>query len=162
MATRYLKIVFVVFIGLMALVYSLQNVANLAAAHGVVATVLAMADHQYYPTSIGPAVTSPLMSGLALAMIIAGEFAAGVISLKGAWDLWVNRRAPAAAFNASKTWALAGCGIGIVVWLGFFGAIGGAWFQMWQTPLGAQSLDGAFQYAVSCALVFIIVNMGDT
>jgi predicted small integral membrane protein len=161
MAIRYLKIAFVVFIGLMALVYSLQNIVNLQAALGVVAAVLGMAGHEYYPASIGPAITSPLLSGLALATIIAGEFAAGTIALKGAWDLWAKRRAESALFNAAKTWALAGCGIGILVWLGFFLAIGGAWFQMWQTPLGAQSLSGAFQYAVSCALIFIIVNMDD-
>jgi predicted small integral membrane protein len=161
MAIRYLKMAFVVSIGLMALVYGLQNIVNLQAAHGVVAAVLGMAGHEYYPASIGPAITSPLLSGVALATIIAGEFAAGIIALKGAWDLWVKRRAESALFNASKTWALAGCGVGILVWLGLFGAIGGAWFQMWQTPLGAQSLSGAFQYAVSCALVFIIVSMDD-
>ena len=45
-----------------------------------------------------------------------------------------------------------------VVWLGFFGTFGGAFFQMWQTELGAMSLGGAFQNAVYCALVLIFVN----
>jgi hypothetical protein len=58
MAIRYRKMALVVFIGLMALVYGLQNIVNLQAAHGVVAAVLGMAGHQYYPVSIGPAITS--------------------------------------------------------------------------------------------------------
>lgn len=161
MAIRYLKIILVVFVGLMALLYGLQNVVNLTAAHQAVAAVLSMADHEWYTVSVGPAVHSPVVSGIAIAVIIAAEIAAGLIALKGAWDLWSGRRAPAAEFNGAKTWALVGCGIGIVVWLGFFGAIGGAYFQMWQTELGAGSLEGAFQYFVSCALVFIIVNMAD-
>lgn len=145
----------------MALLYGLQNIVNLEAAHQVVGAVLAMADHEYYASSLGPAFTSPLVSGLALAVIIAGELTAGLVALKGSWDLWSRRRAPAAEFNAAKTWALAGCGIGMIVWFGFFLSIGGAYFQMWQTQLGAQSLDGALQYFVSCALVFVIVNMSD-
>jgi hypothetical protein len=32
---------------------------------------------------------------------------------------------------------------------------------MWQTQLGAQSLDGALQYFLCCAIVFIIVNTDD-
>lgn len=161
MAIRYVKILLVVFVGLMALLYGVQNLVNLKAAHQVVAAVLAMADHEYYASSLGPAITSPFVSGLALATIIAGELAAGVVALKGARDLWANRNAPAAAFNGAKTWALLGCGIGMIVWFGFFLSIGGAYFQMWQTQLGAMSLEGALQYFVSCALIFIIVNMAD-
>jgi len=106
MPIRYLKIVLIVFLGLMALFYGLQNIVNLEAAHQVVGAILAMADHQYYASSLGPPVTSPILSGIALAVIIAGELAAGLVALKGAWDLWANRRAPAAAFNGAKTWAL--------------------------------------------------------
>ncbi len=161
MPIRYLKIVLIVFLGLMALFYGLQNLVNLEAAHQVVSAVLAMANHEYYASSLVPAVTSPIVSGLVLAVIIAGELAAGLVALKGAWDLWANRRAPAAAFNGAKTWALMGAGIGMIVWFGFFLSIGGSWFQMWQTQLGAQSLEGALQYFLCCAIVFVIVNMDD-
>jgi predicted small integral membrane protein len=47
------------------------------------------------------------------------------------------------------------------VWLGFFGVVAGAYFQMWQTEVGQNSLAGAFQFFGSCAIVFLIVNMAD-
>ena len=45
--------------------------------------------------------------------------------------------------------------------MGFFGAIGGTYFQMWQTELGAMSLDGAFQYFVTCGFVLVFVSMAE-
>ena len=94
-----------------------------------------------------------------LALIIGAELAAGMLAMKGAWDLWSSRAAQASVFNQAKKYALLGCGIGAIVWFGFFGVLGGAYFQMWQTELGTMSLDGAFQYFVSCILILIFVNM---
>ena len=50
----------------------------------------------------------------------------------------------------------------MVVWFGLFGVIGGAYFQMWQTEIGALSLEGAFQYAGMSGIVLLFVNMADT
>lgn len=161
MANRYLKITLVALVGLMALLYALQNLVNIQAAFQVVGIVLGMSGHEYYPASIGPAVTSPMLVWLALIVIIATELAAGGFALKGAWDLWSCRKAAPAGFNGAKRNALLGCGLGVIVWFGFFGALGGAYFQMWQTELGTMSMDGAFQYAASCALILIFVNMPD-
>jgi len=161
MAIRYLKVLLVLFTGLMCLLYGLQNIANLQVAHQVVGLVLSMADHQSYPNSMLPAITSPILTGLAVAVIIALELAAGVVALKGCLDLWQQRHASSEAFQQAKSWALLGCGLAVLIWFGLFGVIGGAWFQMWQTELGSQSLNGAFQFAVSAALVLIFVNMPD-
>ncbi len=68
---------------------------------------------------------------------------------------------PPDEFNLSKKYALLGCGMGVIVWLGFFGVFGGAFFQMWQTEIGKASMDGAFQFFMSCAVVLIIVSMTD-
>lgn len=161
MPIRYLKIVLVAFVGLMALLYGLQNIVNIQAAFQVVGTVLSMSGHAYYPSSIGPAIESAGLVWLALALIIGAELAAGLLAMKGAWDLWTRRSASAPVYNNAKTCALLGCGMGMIVWFGFFGVLGGAYFQMWQTELGAQSLDGAFQFFVSCSVVLIFVNMPD-
>lgn len=161
MAGRYLKAAFVLFIGIMALVYALQNIVNIKGAYGVVGAVLGMENHEYYASSIAPAITSAALVWLAVATIIASEITAGVLALLGSWKLWQARNAPAAEFNAAKTFALLGCGLGVIIWMGFFGSVGAAWFQMWQTELGAMSLGGAFQNAVYCALVLIFVNMKD-
>lgn len=161
MAVRYLKAAFVFFIGFMALVYALQNIVNIKAAYAVVGAVLGMDNHEYYASSLGPAITGSALVWLAVATIILSEITAGVLALIGSWKLWQARHASAEAFNGAKTFALLGCGLGVIVWMGFFGSVGGAWFQMWQTELGAMSLDGAFQYAVYCALTLIFVNMKD-
>jgi predicted small integral membrane protein len=123
--------------------------------------VLGQTDHLVYPDSIFPAIQSPLTTWLALTLVITFESAAGLLAAKGVWDLWSVRKAPAAVFNGAKTYALLGCGMGIVVWLGFFAVFGGALFQMWQTEAGGASMDDAFQFFTACALVFLIVNGAD-
>jgi predicted small integral membrane protein len=162
MNIRLLKIILVEFVALLALLYATQNIVNIEAALSVVGAVLSMEGHEYYASSLGPAITHPVLVALATWTIIAFEYAAGLFAAKGAWDMWKTRSAPAEQFNASKANALLGAGIGVIVWLGLFGVIGGAYFQMWQTELGANSLAGAFQYAMMCAVVLIFVNMADT
>jgi predicted small integral membrane protein len=161
MAIRYFKIYFVLSISLMCLFYASQNVANLDACYQSFAYVLGRGDHQIYPDSIIPAVHNPALIWLMLVLVVTLEFAAGLLAAKGAWDLWGARKAPAATFNHSKTYALVGCGMGIVVWLGLFGVFGGALFQMWQTELGKLSMADAFKFSSACALIFLIVNGAD-
>lgn len=161
MAIRYLKIIFVVFIALLCLFYAGQNVANLGACYETFAYVLGAADHQVYPDSFFPAIHTPALIWLTLGLVVTFEFAAGLIAAKGAWDLWVARNLSAAEFNASKTLALVGCALGVVVWFGLFAVFGGALFQMWQTDIGGASMDDAFQFFAACALIFLIVNGRD-
>lgn len=49
----------------------------------------------------------------------------------------------------------------IVVWFGLFMVLAGAYFQMWQTELGAASLAGAFQLVGASGIVLLFVNMAD-
>ncbi len=161
MVIRHLKIIFVTFISLLCLFYAAQNVANLEACYQAFAYVLGAVDHQVYPDSIFPAIRSPAVIWLVLVVVVTLEFVAGLLAAKGAWDLWGAKRAPAADFNNAKTFALAGCGTGIVVWMGLFGVFGGALFQMWQTEIGKGSLGDAFQFFAACAFVFLIVNSAD-
>jgi len=161
MVIRLLKIVFIAFISLLCLFYAAQNVANLDACYQAFAYVMGSADHQVYPDSIFPAIQSPVVIWLVLALVVTLEFAAGLLTAKGAWDLWGVRKSPAEDFNDAKTYALVGCGMGIVIWLGFFAVFGGALFQMWQTEIGAGSMDDAFQFFVACALIFLIISRAD-
>lgn len=160
MAVRILKTVLVGWISLLCLLYAAQNVANLEQAHGAIAYVLSLEGHEVYPASFLPAVTQPALVWFVTIFIITLEFAAGGLAAKGTWDLWRARRS-AEAFNRSKTWAILGAGMAVFVWLGLFSVIGGAAFQMWQTQLGAGSLEGAFQYLSMSAFVLLFVNMKD-
>jgi len=161
MNIRTLKIVLTESIALLCLLYAAQNVVNLDAVYAVVAAVMSMEGHEYYPKSLGPAITNPALVALTSWVIIVLEFTAGIFAAWGGWDLWKARNSDAATFNASKTRAVLGTGLGVFVWLGLFGAIGGAYFQMWQTDLGAQSLEGAIQFTMMCGLVLLFVNMKD-
>jgi predicted small integral membrane protein len=161
MSIRVLKIVLVVCVGLQALIYAIQNLVNLDAAFGAVAYVFSMADHAAYPHHLGPPVTWAPLVWLALCTIIVGEALVGVLCLKGAIDMWRARSDAASVFARSKTSAVLGCGLAMVVWIGLFMALGGAWFQMWQTEIGIGSLEGAFMFAISSAVVLIFVNQAE-
>jgi predicted small integral membrane protein len=161
MYLRYLKIVFAVVIALLCLVYAGQNIANLEAAYQSFAYVMSNADHALYPSSFVPSITSPLLIWAALVLVVGCEFLAGLLAAKGALDMWSARNTEGGVFNTAKKFALLGSGLGIVVWLGFFGVIGGAVFQMWQTGAGSASLAGAFQFFMSCAMVFIVISLPD-
>jgi predicted small integral membrane protein len=161
MATRYLKIVFVALISLMCLFYGTQNVVNLQACYQAFAYVLGAVDHQVYADQVIPAINSSAVIWLALVIAVGLEFIAGLCAAKGAWDLWVARKAAAEEFNGAKTYALVGCGLGIVIWLGLFMVFGGALFIMWQTEVGRGSLENSYQFFGACALIFLIVNAAD-
>jgi len=100
MSIRLLKVVLVVCVGLQALFYGLQNIVNLEAAHAVMSVVLSMADHAYYPDHFGPPVTGVLV-WLALWIVILAELAAGLLCLKGSFDMARRLRGPAAEFTAA-------------------------------------------------------------
>lgn len=161
MYLRYMKIIFVVFIALLCLIIAGQNIANLEAAYQLFVYVMGNADHEAYASSFGPSITNPALLWIALVVVVGSEFIAGFLAAKGAMDMWSARNASAGAFNQAKRYALLGSGLGVIIWLGFFGVIAGTFFQMWQTAIGSASLAGAFQYFISCAIVFIIVSMAD-
>ncbi len=159
---RYLKISLVLFVAVYCLMYAAQNLVNLSSAYNFVADTVAMGNHVVYSQSFGPAIQSPTVVWIVLFIIIALEISAGLLAARGVQDLWQARHADAAGFNEAKTFALLGIGMAVVIWFGLFSVIGGAYFQMWQTELGAGALQGAFQYAVLNGIVLIFVNMPDT
>jgi hypothetical protein len=66
MASRYLKVVFVLLISLLCLFYAVQNVVNLEACFQAFAYVAGAADHQVYGSSLIPAIQSPALIWLML------------------------------------------------------------------------------------------------
>ena len=161
MYMRNIKIMFVVITSLMALIYVTQNVVNTSAAHQAIVYVMSGADHQVYPESFGPKFADPVFGWIAVFVIFILEYAAGLLLAKGAWDMWRARKQDARTFNASKKWAQIGAATGVLVWFGLFGVIGAAFFQMWQTEVGTGSMNGAFQYFVSCTLTLLVISQAD-
>ena len=159
MVLRYIKIMLAGFIALLGIFYAAENLHNLPAAFNTVSAVLSMQGHDYYPNAIGPAIHAPWLAWTAVAVIISGELGGGVIAAKGAWDMWRTRAV--SDFNDAKHMLYVGSGVLLIVWFGFFTVIGGAYFAMWQTELGAMSLEGAFQFLGSVALVTLFISATD-
>lgn len=158
---RLLKVLLMVSVAFLCVMYAIQNIVNLQAAYGFVALMVGMEGHDAYAAHFGPAVSSPIVIWLMLWIIIALEFLAGGLAAKGALDLWQARNADATTFNGSKTYAILGCGVAVLLWFGIFSAIGGAYFQMWQTPAGDTALHGSFWYSMQNGLILLIVNAND-
>lgn len=92
-------------------------------------------------------VDDPVVHWIALALVIIGELAIGFFGLKGAWEMFAARNGSVEQFPAAKSAGLWAAGLALLVWFGFFMTFGAAFFQMWQTELGAGSMEGAFMYS---------------
>jgi len=159
---RLLKAFLVLSIGLHALFYVLQNLANLDVAVGAIGEVLSMTGQEVYPNTLFFAVTVPALHWAAAILVFALEFAVGFFGIKGGWDLFRARKLSQEEFHKAKRAGVWAAGLALAVWFGIFMTWGGAFFQMWQTQLGAGSLNGSFMYAVASAVVmFFVYSMPD-
>ena len=147
----------VAFLALMHLAYAIQNVLNLTRAGEAVALVLGQAEAPVYPRSIVPSIRSPVLTWVALIMIIALQFAAGAALAFGTVQMFMAGGGSPADFAAATEWALIGCGIALLIWFGLFLTIGAALFQMWQTPLGQGAMGDAYRNGMFAGLVMLIL-----
>lgn len=159
MTLRWIKVLLVLSMGLMCLFYALQNLANLDAVYYFVGSVLTMADHEYYPNTFAFAINNEWLIQLASWIIILLEALAGLLFLFATWQLIQQRNAPAEIFQKAKSMTLIAAGVATLVWFGLFHALGGAFFQMWQTTLGDASFNGSFTYFASILLITFFVNL---
>ncbi len=158
---RLIKIAIAAFIALFCLFYAVQNLMNLQSGFSFVALMASMADHVAYPNHFGPPVTSAALIWLMFGTIIAGELLAGVLAARGAFSMWQARKADADAFNRSKTYAFAACGVAILVWYGIFHAFGGAYFQMWQTEAGQGPFTHSAMFSIQHAALWLVLATRD-
>jgi predicted small integral membrane protein len=158
---RLIKTVITLFLGLFCLMYALQNIFNLQAGYGFIALMTSMEGHVGYPNSFGPPVTAPALVWTIFWIIILTELAAGSAAIKGFMDMWSARNADAATFNAAKQWGIVGAGLGIIIWFGYFHAIGGAYFQMWQVEAGRGPFQDSALFVVMCGVIALILMQAD-
>jgi predicted small integral membrane protein len=158
---RWLKIALAASVSAFCVFYALQNIVNHSQAMWFVETMVSMQGHEAYPDSIIPAVRSPIIVGIMLWIIILLEITAGYLAGKGAVEMFLARNADAETFNASKTNALAGALVGVLIWFGIFGAFGGALFQMWQVEAGVNALRDAGMFSIQLGVVWMILKRND-
>lgn len=154
---RWIKIALVTLVGLHALFYLLQNIANLGAAHGALAYVLSGADHEVYSQTAFFTISSPLLAWIALSLVLLCEGLTAFFGIKGGLDLFKARNAASEDFHRAKRAAVYAGAFALLTWFGLFLTFGGAFFQMWQTQLGAGSYEGAFIYAMASAVTILFV-----
>jgi predicted small integral membrane protein len=157
MLDRKLKALFCGLLGLMALFWVIANIINLEAAYASFAYVLSLQDHAAYPNDIFPALGTPFVQ-IAAWVDFALEGAAAVLLLHGSWKLWQARNADTAKFEIAKTTAKLGLAAAVVVWFGLFCVFGGAAYGMWQTEVGGQSYNGAWQLCTFALLLLVYLN----
>ncbi|WP_448212479.1 DUF2165 family protein [Colwellia sp. MEBiC06753] len=154
---RVLKILLVLFIGLHALIYAVQNIANLDAAHAALGYVLSSQGHEVYSNTMFFYVTNPVLHWCALWLVIFGELAIGFFGIKGAFNMLMARKGSAEQFHAAKSYGLIAAALALLVWFGLFMTFGAAFFQMWQTEVGTGSMEGAFMFSIASAITMMFV-----
>lgn len=158
---RVLKSLLVLLIGLHALFYALQNIANISEAHAALGYVISGVDQTAYPHTMFFKSSSSFLHWVALAAVLTGEFAVAFFGIKGGWDLFAARNRSAEEFHAAKRAGAWAAGLAILTWFGLFMTFGGAFFQMWQNEVGDGSLRGAFNFATASVLTILFVYLTD-
>ncbi len=91
--------------------------------------------------------------------IIVWEAAAGALCALGAWQLWKNVRAPAAAFHAAKSLAVYGLALTLLQWFTAFITVGAEWFLMWQSSTwNGQEAAGRMFMIFGIILIFVTLK----
>lgn len=158
---RILKSLLVLFVGLHALFYALQNIANINEAHAALGYVISGADQTAYPHTLFFKSGSSGLHWTALVLVLVGEFSVAFFGIKGGWDLFAARNGTAEQFRAAKSAGLWAAGLALLTWFGLFMTFGSAFFQMWQNEVGDGSLRGAFYFATMSALTILFVSLTD-
>lgn len=154
---RLIKAALVAAVGLHALFYVMENIANIEQAHFALAYVFSGADHEVYPNHIFPPLTNPVFAWIALGVVLLGESATAIFGLLGGWHLFKARNASAAEFHSAKRAGIIAGSLALLTWFGLFMTFGAAYFAMWQTELGTGSMEGAFMYAMASAITILFV-----
>jgi predicted small integral membrane protein len=160
LAIRLVKTAMVASTALFALLVTLNNLVDYGSNYDFVRHTLSM-DTTFPGNALkGRAVTSPALWTAGYGAIILTEAAVGLTLAWGALRLAVTLRADAQSFNAAKTFAFVGVGLGFLLWFTGFMAVGGEWFLMWQSKVW-NGQEAAFRFYMTLLAVGIFINQPD-
>ncbi len=160
LAVRLVKTSMVASTALFALLVAFNNIVDYGSNYAFVRHVLSMDETFPGNALMGRAITTPVAWHAAYWIIILFESTTGVVLAVAAVRLALNLRASAARFNAAKTLAVAGAGIGFLLWFTGFMVVGGEWFLMWQAKAW-NGQQAAFWFYITLLAVIIFVNQPD-
>jgi predicted small integral membrane protein len=160
LAIRLVKTAMVASTALFALLVTLNNLVDYGSNYEFVRHTLSM-DTTFPGNALkGRAITSPALWTVGYWAIILTEAAVGITLAWGAIRLATTLRADARSFNAAKTFALVGVGLGFLLWFTGFMAVGGEWFVMWQSKIW-NGQEPAFRFYMTLLAVGIFINQSD-
>jgi predicted small integral membrane protein len=159
---RLAKIAVVAALASYALLVAYNNVVDYGSNYQFVRHVLSMDTTFPGNALMHRAIADETVWRLAYALIIATEAVTGLLLAIGALALLARLRAPAAAFNRAKVWAIAGLTIGFGLWFFGFMVVAGEYFVMWQSKIW-NGQDAAFRIATEMlgALIFLTLPDGE-
>ena len=145
-----------------ALLVAYNNVVDYGSNYQFVRHVLSMDTTFPGNALMHRAIADETVWRLAYALIIATEAATGLLLSIGALALLARLRAPAAAFNHAKVWAIAGLTFGFGLWFFGFMVVAGEYFVMWQSKIW-NGQDAAFRIATEMlgSLIFLAPPDGE-
>jgi predicted small integral membrane protein len=157
---RLAKIAIVAALACYALLVAYNNVVDYGSNYEFVRHVLSMDTTFSGNALMDRAVTDARVWKSAYAAIITAEGLTCVLLCVGALALLMRLRAPAAAFNRAKLWAVAGLTVGFGVWFFGFLVVAGEYWAMWQSrPWNGQ--EAAFRFTMVILGVLIFVSLAD-
>jgi len=159
MEQRHIKLGLALTVGLLAGLWSINNLLNWETAQGAVAYALSQDLQSGYRVHIVPPIKSSFAATIGLLLIVLTEAMAGLLALLGAWRMWSQRRAEPVAFAAAKRLAILGSGIAVLNWFLGFGVIGGTAIMMGQAEGMEGAMRGAAAMAMQCFLTLIYLSL---
>lgn len=160
MTIRLVKTAMVASCALFALLVAFNNLVDYGSNDAFVRHTLGM-DTTFPGNALRiRAIASPVAATIAYWLIIATEALTGVLLALGAVRLALARRGPAVDFNAAKSIAVLGFGLGFLLWFTGFMVVGGEWFAMWQSKEW-NGVPSAFRFVDVLLLVAIFLVQRD-
>jgi predicted small integral membrane protein len=152
---RLCKIVFVASVALFFTIVAFGNVTDYNSNWQFVQHVLSM-DTTFPDSSLHwRAITDPTLQTAGYWLIIATEIVTAILLWAGAFRLLGAVNGP--DFNRAKSIAVAGLGLGFLLYMVGFGTIASEWFAMWQSQTwNAQHTAFDFLTMIIAVLIFVV------
>ncbi|MGK9232485.1 DUF2165 domain-containing protein [Inquilinus limosus] len=160
LTARVLKILATAGVALFFTLVAVGNLTDYGANFAFVRHVLAMDTTFRSPALMWRAIDVPWVHHLLYALIIIWQIATAAVCWVGAARMALRWDAPSAVFARAKAPALAGVGMGFLLYAFGFVAIGGEWFAMWQSKEW-NGQPAAHLFLTVTGLVLLFLNQRD-
>ncbi len=156
MSLRLSKILLVASAGFYMALVCFNNLSDYGSNFAFVSHVLRMDDTFPGNRGMWRAIDAAPLHHTFYVLIILTEGLAAGLCFAGARRLWLQRNAPAPAFQQAKKRAILALTLGFLLWFTGFVSVGGEWFLMWQSQTW-NGIQTAFQNAAISLLLLIFV-----